>query len=421
MNFNGAFLAEDFLKGYDDDVFEAINSEWKRQEQQIELIASENFVSKAVLSAIGSVCTNKYAEGYPGKRYYGGCEFVDKVEQLAIERICRLFDCKFANVQSHSGAQANFSVFYALMNPGDTFLGMELAMGGHLTHGAKVSVSGKWFNCVPYGLTSNGFIDYDSMRKLAREHKPKLILCGASAYSRKIDFAEVKKIANEVGAYMMADVAHYAGLIVTGCYPSPFPYADIVTSTTHKTLRGPRGGIILTNEETLAKKINSAVFPGVQGGPHMHTIAGKAVAFGEALKPAFKEYAKQIIKNAKVLAETLKKNEIDLVSNGTDCHMVLADLTSLGITGKDAEIWLDVAGITCNKNAIPFDPLPPSKSSGIRLGTPAMTTRGLKESEFKVIGELIAGILKTKENREEVIKSARNVTFEICQRFPIYK
>lgn len=421
MSFNGAFLADKFLKDYDNEIFEAINSELERQENQIELIASENFVSKAVLSAIGSVCTNKYAEGYPGKRYYGGCEFVDVVEQLAIDRICKLFNCKFANVQPHSGAQANFSVFYALMNPGDTFLGMELAMGGHLTHGAKVSVSGKWFNCVSYGLTEEGFIDYDNMRKLAKEHHPKLIICGASAYSRKIDFAEVKKIADEVGAYVMADVAHYAGLIVSDCYPSPFPYADIVTSTTHKTLRGPRGGIILTNDEALAKKINSAVFPGVQGGPHMHTIAGKAVAFGEALRPEFKEYAEQVIKNAKVLAETLKNNGINLVSNGTDCHMVLADLTSLNVTGKDAETWLDVAGITCNKNAIPFDPLPPSKSSGIRLGTPAMTTRGLKENEFKIVGDIIANILKEKENREEAIKAGRNTTLEICRRFPIYK
>lgn len=421
MSFNGAFLADEFLKDYDNEIFEAINSELERQENQIELIASENFVSKAVLSAIGSVCTNKYAEGYPDKRYYGGCEFVDVVEQLAIDRICKLFNCKFANVQPHSGAQANFSVFYALMNPGDTFLGMELAMGGHLTHGAKVSVSGKWFNCVSYGLTEEGFIDYDNMRKLAKEHHPKLIICGASAYSRKIDFEEVKKIADEVGAYVMADVAHYAGLIVSDCYPSPFPYADIVTSTTHKTLRGPRGGIILTNDEVLAKKINSAVFPGVQGGPHMHTIAGKAVAFGEALRPEFKEYAEQVIKNAKVLAETLKNNGINLVSNGTDCHMVLADLTSLNVTGKDAETWLDVAGITCNKNAIPFDPLPPSKSSGIRLGTPAMTTRGLKENEFKIVGDIIANILKEKENREETIKAGRNTTLEICRRFPIYK
>lgn len=421
MDFNGAFESESLLEKQDFEVFKSISDELVRQENQVELIASENFVSKSVLSAIGSVCTNKYAEGYPGKRYYGGCEFVDRIEQLAIDRICKLFKCSYANVQPHSGAQANFSVFYALMNPGDVFLGMELAMGGHLTHGAKVSVSGKWFNCIPYGLNADGIIDYDNMQKLAVEFKPKVIVCGASAYSQKIDFKKVREIADKVGSIVVADVAHYAGLIVADCYPSPFPYAHIVTSTTHKTLRGPRGGIILTNDESLAKKINSAVFPGVQGGPHMHTIAGKAVAFGEALKPEFKMYAKQVIKNAKVLAETLKKNGIDLVSNGTECHMVLANLISLGVTGKDAEIWLDRAGITCNKNAIPFDPLPPSKASGIRLGTPAMTTRGLKELEFEMIGNLIAKVLKAGNQIDSVINSVRSETLAICNKFPIYR
>ena len=414
MNFQGCFESNT-LSVQDADIFNAIRNELNRQESQIELIASENYVSKNVLSAIGSVLTNKYAEGYPGKRYYGGCQFVDQVETLAIERVCKLFGCKYANVQPHSGSQANFAVYFALMNPGDTYLGMELSMGGHLTHGSKVSVSGKWFNVKPYGIDVNGFIDYDQLRLLAKEHKPKLIVCGASAYSRTIDFKLIREIADSCSALVMADIAHYAGLIAAGLYPSPFPYADVVTSTTHKTLRGPRGGLILTNDEALAKKINSAIFPGIQGGPHIHTIAGKAVAFGEALTPEFKTYAQNVINNAKALCESLKKEGFKIVSNTTDCHMMIVDLTPAGITGKDAEVILDEAGITCNKNAIPFDKLPPTKTSGIRLGSAAMTTRGLGEAEFDALGTLIADVLKNKD-----ISKVRQTTLEMCRKFPCY-
>lgn len=419
IKFNGCYI-ENVVE--DSEIFSAIEKEWQRQENQIELIASENFVSKNVLSAIGSVCTNKYAEGYPRKRYYGGCEFVDDIEEIAIQRVCKLFNCKFANVQPHSGSQANFAVYYSLLNPGDTILGMDLSSGGHLTHGSKVSVSGKWLNAITYGVNNDGYIDYSAIENLALENKPKLIVCGASAYPRKIDFSAFRKIADNVGAYLMADIAHYAGLIASDIYPTPFPYADVVTSTTHKTLRGPRGGIILTNREELAKKINSAIFPGIQGGPHMHTIAGKAVAFGEALNSDFIEYSKQVIKNAKVLAEVLIDNGINVLSGGTDCHMVIADLRNINVSGKDAETWLDTAGITCNKNSVPNDPLPPTKTSGIRLGTPAMTTRGFIEEEFKTVGKIIVRVLKSDEsNREKIINEARAKTLELCAKFPLYK
>ena len=367
VKFNGYLLNESEIT--DKELFSSIKSELNRQQTQIELIASENFVSKEVLAAIGCVMTNKYAEGYLSKRYYGGCDFVDIAEKLAIERVCKLFKCKFANVQPHSGAQANLSVLYALSKPGDTILGMELAMGGHLTHGAKPTISGKWFNAVGYGLNKDGYIDYDQVEHLAKQHKPKVIIAGASSYSRKIDFKKFREIADEVGAFLFVDIAHYAGLIVADLYPSPMEYAHVVTSTTHKTLRGPRGGIILTNDETLAKKINSAVFPGVQGGPQMHSIAAKAVAFGEALRPEFKEYAKNVLENSAAMANRLKERGLDIVSGGTDSHLSVVDLTALSITGKIAETELEKAGITCNKNAIPFDKLPPSQASGIRIGS----------------------------------------------------
>lgn len=413
MHFLGAFNSDTLLKGYDDEVFHAINKELNRQESQVELIASENFVSLNVLSAIGSVLTNKYAEGYPGRRYYGGCEFVDEIESLAIKRACKIFNCNYANVQPHSGSQANFGVYFALLNPGDSFLGMELDMGGHLTHGSKVSVTGKWFNSVSYGIDEHGFIDYDQVRRLAIQTSPRLIVCGASAYSRKIDFLKMREIADEVGAWLMADIAHYAGLIAAGLYPSPFPHAHIVTSTTHKTLRGPRGGLILTNDEKLAKKIDSAIFPGIQGGPQMHTIAGKAVAFGEVLKPEFKQYAQNVVDNAKALCSSILRKGLKIVSGTTDCHMMIVDLSDIDINGKEAERMLDISGITCNKNAIPNDPLPPTKTSGIRLGTAAMTTRGLGQSEFDLLGNLIFDVLVNKKT-----DTARQATLEICKRFP---
>ena len=416
MEFFGSFYGNMLLQDKDPAVFDAIRSELSRQQSQIELIASENFVSLNVLSAMGSVMTNKYAEGYPGKRYYGGCEFVDDVERLAIERACKLFDCKFANVQTHSGSQANFAVYFALLNPGDTILGMDLSSGGHLTHGSPVSVSGKWFNAVSYGIGQDGLIDYNSVLELAERHHPKLIICGASAYSRTIDFAKMKEIADSVNALLMADIAHYAGLISSGLYPSPFPYADVVTSTTHKTLRGPRGGLILTNDEVIAKKVNSAVFPGIQGGPQMHTIAGKAVAFGEALRQEFKEYAANIIANAKALCSSLKENGFSIVSGDTDCHMMIVDLTATGVNGKEAEAMLDEAGITCNKNTIPFDKLPPTKTSGIRLGTAAMTTRGFGIREFKDVGNIIADVIKNRN-----IEAARQQTLSMCNDFLLYK
>lgn len=409
----------DFI--YDEEVAQAIIMEEQRQQSQIELIASENFVSQSVLAALGSVMTNKYAEGYPGRRYYNGCEFVDKVEQLAIDRICKLFGCKFANVQPHSGAQANLSVLYALTQPGDKILGMGLDMGGHLTHGAKPTISGKWFNAIGYGLDANGYIDYEQVESLAKEHQPKLIICGASSYPRKIDFARFRRIADSVGAYLLADVAHYAGLIVAGLYPSPVGHAHVITSTTHKTLRGPRGGIILTDDEQLAKKINSAVFPGVQGGPQMHTIAAKAVAFGEALEPEFAEYAQSVLSSSQAMANRFLELGLDLCSGGTDSHMMVVDLSSTGISGDIAANELEHVGITCNKNAIPFDKLPPARTSGIRLGTAAMTTRGFTTKEFEMVADLIVEVLRRygQDDYESVKTRVRAVVAKLCADFPL--
>ena len=378
----------------DPEIADAIRLELGRQRDEIELIASENIVSRAVLEAQGSVLTNKYAEGLPGRRYYGGCQFVDVAETLAIQRVTKLFGCRFANVQPHSGASANAAVFMALMAPGDTFMGLNLAAGGHLTHGSPVNMSGKWFKVVPYGVTrETQTIDLAEVRKLAQEHRPKVIVCGGSAYPRTIDFKGFRAIADEVGAYLMVDMAHFAGLVAGGVHPSPFPHAHVVTTTTHKTLRGPRGGVILTNDEELAKKINSAVFPGTQGGPLMHVIAAKAVAFGEALQPSFKLYAKAVVENAKVLAETLKARGLEIVAGGTDTHLMLVDLRPKKLTGKVAEQALGRAHITCNKNGIPFDPEKPAVTSGIRLGTPAGTTRGFGVAEFRQVGEMIAEVL----------------------------
>ncbi|PZO86989.1 MAG: serine hydroxymethyltransferase [Micavibrio aeruginosavorus] len=413
------------LQSADAEVYKAMQAELQRQQDQIELIASENIVSKAVLQAQGSVLTNKYAEGYPGKRYYQGCEHVDVTEQLAIDRLCKMFGCKFANVQPHSGANANLGVFMAVLQPGDTYMGMDLAHGGHLTHGCPVNFSGKWFNAVTYGINEQGLIDYDQVEKVALEHKPKMIVAGASAYARVIDFKRFREIADKVGAVLFADVAHYAGLIVGGAYPNAFPHAHIATTTTHKTLRGPRGGAIMTNDEDLAKKINSAVFPGLQGGPLEHVIAAKAVAFGEALKPEFKVYAQNVVANAKVLAETLKEGGLDIVSGGTDCHMMLVDLRPKKLTGKAADLALEHAGITCNKNSVPNDPEKPMVTSGIRLGTPAGTTRGFGPAEWKEIGKLILEVLdglaaNGAEGNAEVEKAARAKVKALCARFPIY-
>ncbi len=380
----------DFLTGFDPEVGNAVKAECARQQRGIELIASENFVSPAVMAAVGSVLTNKYAEGYPGKRYYGGCECVDVVENLAIERAKQLFGAQFANVQAHSGAQANTAVYFALLNPGDTVMGMNLAHGGHLTHGSPVNISGKYYNFVAYGVTDDtNVIDYDQVEKSAKECRPKLIVAGASAYPRIIDFKRLSEIAKSVGAYFMVDMAHIAGLVAAGLHPSPVPYADVTTTTTHKTLRGPRGGLILTNNEEIAKMINKAIFPGIQGGPLMHVIAGKAVCFGEALKPEFKEYQTQIVKNAAALADTLLSEGFDLVSGGTDNHLMLVDLRKVGITGKALEKQLDEVYITVNKNAIPNDPEKPFVTSGVRIGTPAVTSRGFKEADMKEIGKLI--------------------------------
>ncbi|MDR2107047.1 MAG: serine hydroxymethyltransferase [Holosporaceae bacterium] len=419
MSFAGYFINGTVR---DNELFAAVNDELRRQRDQVELIASENFVSEEVLSAIGCVMTNKYAEGYPGKRYYGGCKFVDVAEKLAVERVCRLFGCKFANVQPHSGAQANLSVFYALAKPGDVILGMGLAMGGHLTHGSAPTISGKWFRAVNYGVDEDGFTDYDQVRRLALEHKPKIIVAGASSYSRKIDFGRFREIADSVGAFLMADIAHYAGLIAAGLYPSPVGAAHAITSTTHKTLRGPRGGVILTDDEAIAKKIDGAVFPGVQGGPHMHIIAAKAVAFFEALQPSFKEYARNVLDNSIMMADRLKELGLNIVSGGTDCHMSVVDLTKLSITGKIAETELEEAGITCNKNAIPFDKLPPQQTSGIRIGSAAMTSRGLKTTDFKKIADLIYKVLSGygKPGHEELKKETRSETLRICGEFPLY-
>lgn len=414
------------LKDTDPEVAKIIQAEFDRQQNQIELIASENIVSKAVLEAQGSIMTNKYAEGYPGKRYYQGCEHVDKTEQLAIDRLCKLFDCNYANVQPHSGANANQGVFMALLEPGDTFLGMDLACGGHLTHGCPVNQSGKWFNAVTYGIDDQGMIDMDDVEKMALEHKPKLILAGASAYSRTIDFKRFREIADKIDAYLFADVAHYSGLIVGGVYPSPFPHAHVATTTTHKTLRGPRGGAIMSNDEELAKKLNSAIFPGLQGGPLEHVIAAKAVAFGEALQPDFKVYAKAVLDNARILADTLKEGGLDIVSDGTDCHMMLVDLRPKGLTGKAADLALEHAGITCNKNSVPNDPEKPFVTSGIRLGTPAGTTRGFGPAEWKEIGNLILEVLdglvaNGPEGNGEVEASVKAKVKALCEKFPIYK
>lgn len=416
----------DFEKGLaeeDQEITTAINRELQRQRDQIELIASENIVSKAVLQAQGSILTNKYAEGYPGKRYYGGCAFVDEVENLAIERAKKLFNAKFANVQPHSGSQANTAVYVALLQPFDTILGMSLDAGGHLTHGSKVSISGKWLKAVPYGVRKeDGLIDYDQVERLAQEHQPKLIIAGGSAYPRQIDFARFRRIADSVNAYLMVDMAHFAGLVAGGCHPNPLEYADVVTTTTHKTLRGPRGGMILTNNEELAKKINSAIFPGTQGGPLEHIIAAKAVCFKEDLSESFKAYAAQVVKNAKVLGDVLKQRGLDLVSGGTDTHLLLVDLRPKGLTGNVVAQKLEEAHITCNKNAIPFDPQPPKITSGIRVGTPAGTTRGFKEKEFTLIGNWIGDIIDALAagNAEKTIEEIRQKVLTLCGKFPIY-
>ncbi len=407
------------LQQNDREVYEAVMNEINRQRNKIELIASENFVSETVMEANGTPLTNKYAEGYPGKRYYGGCEFVDVVENLAIERAKELFGAQYANVQAHSGAQANMAVFFALLTPGDTVLSMSLAHGGHLSHGSPVNMSGKYFNIVPYGVTEDtNTIDYDELRKLAIEHKPKLILAGASAYPRVIDFEKFAEIAKEVGAYLMVDMAHIAGLVAAGCHPSPIPYADVVTTTTHKTLRGPRGGLILTNDEELAKKFNKAIFPGIQGGPLMHTIAAKAVCFKEALSPEFKTYQQQVAKNAKALAEGLVSEGFKLVSGGTDNHLMLVDLTETGVTGKEAEKLLDEVGITVNKNAIPFDTKSPFITSGIRIGTPATTSRGFKEDDMAEIAKLIKLTLTDFENSQDEVRARVKA---LCGKYPLYE
>jgi len=414
------------LKQADPDLYDGILKELRRQQNQIELIASENIVSKAVLEAQGTILTNKYAEGYCGKRYYGGCEFVDIAESLAIERAKKLFNAEFVNVQPHSGAQANGAVQLALLQPGDTLMGMSLDAGGHLTHGAAPAMSGKWFNSVQYGVRKeDGLIDFEQVERLAKENKPKLIIAGGSAYPRAVDFAKFRAIADEVGAILMVDMAHFAGLVAGGVHENPLKYADIVTTTTHKTLRGPRGGMILTNREDLAKKINSAVFPGLQGGPLMHVIAAKAVALGEALKPEFKEYAKNVVTNAKVLGETLIARGLNLVSGGTDTHLVLVDLRPKHLTGKLAAKSLELAHMTCNKNGIPFDPEKPTVTSGIRLGTPAGTTRGFKTEEFKLIGNLIGDVLDglsaNPEDNTAAEEKAKAKVLELCARFPIYE
>ena len=407
------------LKTSDSEIADAITKEIGRQKDHIELIASENFVSPAVMAAMGSQLTNKYAEGYPGKRYYGGCEYVDIVETLAIERAKKLFGCTYANVQPHSGAQANMAVFFALLQPGDTFMGMNLNHGGHLTHGSKVNISGTYFNPVPYGVDERGFIDYDEVRRIAKECKPKLIVAGASAYARKIDFKRFREIADEVGAYLMVDMAHIAGLVATGYHESPIPYAHVTTTTTHKTLRGPRGGMILSSEEFAKEhKLNKSVFPGTQGGPLMHVIAAKAVCFKEALEPDFKEYAGRIIENAQALANGLMKRGFHLVSGGTDNHLMLVDLQNMGVTGKDAEKLLDAANITCNKNTVPNDPTSPNVTSGIRLGTAAITTRGMKAEDMDVIAEaiylLITDVDKNKGRAMELVKS-------LTEKYPLYE
>ena len=409
----------------DPELAAALHGELRRQQDQIELIASENIVSRAVLEAQGSVLTNKYAEGYPGRRYYGGCEYVDIAEQLAIDRTKKLFDCAFVNVQPHSGAQANQCVLMALCKPGDTIMGLSLSAGGHLTHGAPPNLSGKWFNAVQYGVRrEDGLIDFDELERLAREHRPRLIIAGGSAYPRFLDFARFRRIADEVGAYFQADMAHFAGLVAGGVHPSPVPHAHVVTTTTHKTLRGARGGMILSNDLDLGKKINSAAFPGLQGGPLMHAIAGKAVALGEALEPSFKVYAQAVVDNARTLARTLLDNGFDIVTGGTDTHLMLVDLRPKGLTGKAAEASLDRAGVTCNKNGVPFDPEKPTITSGIRLGTPAATTRGFGPAEFRQVGEMITrvldGLVANLDDNAAVESEVRDEVRALCRRFPIY-
>ncbi len=425
----GAFVEDRFftarLAESDPELAAAIGGELRRQQDKIELIASENIVSRAVLEAQGSVLTNKYAEGYPGRRYYGGCEFVDVVEQLAIDRAKRLFGCEFVNVQPHSGAQANQCVLLALCRPGDTILGLALAAGGHLTHGAPPNLSGKWFNAVQYGVRrEDGLIDYDQVERLAREHRPKLIIAGGSAYPRIIDCERFRRIADEVDAYFLVDMAHFAGLVAGGVHPSPLPYAHVVTSTTHKTLRAGRGGMVLTNDPEIGKKINSATFPGLQGGPLMHAIASKAAAFGEALKPGFKSYSRTVVENARTLAAVLIEDGCDIVTGGTDTHLMLVDLRPKGLTGRVAEESLDRAGITCNKNGVPFDPEKPTVTSGIRLGTPAPTTRGFGPAEFRQVGTLISrvldGLAAGRGDNAAVEAAVRGEVRALCRRFPIY-
>ncbi len=413
------------LRDGDPDVFAAIGDELRRQRDQIEMIASENIVSRAVLEAQGSVLTNKYAEGYPGRRYYGGCEYVDVAEQLAIERAKSLFNCGYVNVQPHAGAQANEGVFLALVKPGETIMGMSLAAGGHLTHGAAPNISGKWFNAVQYGVRrEDARIDFDEVERLAEEHKPRLIIAGGSAYPRIIDFARFRAIADRVGALFMVDMAHFAGLVAGGVHPNPLEVADVVTTTTHKTLRGPRGGMILSNDADIGKKINSAIFPGLQGGPLMHVIAAKAVAFGEALRPEFKDYAARVVANARVLADTLVERGLDIVSGGTDTHLMLVDLRPKGLKGNLAEQSLERAGITCNKNGIPFDPEKPTVTSGVRLGTPAGTTRGFGTEEFarlgQLIGDVLDGLAANPDDNGAVERRVRAEVEELCRRFPVY-
>ena len=416
------------LKDSDPEVFATLSKELKRQQNQIELIASENIPSLAVLNAQGSVMTNKYAEGYPGRRYYGGCEYVDQAEEIALERVKKLFNCKYANLQSHSGAQANQAVFLALLQPHDTILGMSLASGGHLTHGAKPNISGKWFNAIQYGVKKDGndkdLIDYDEVEQLAKEHKPKMIIAGASAYPRIIDWKKFRRISDDVGAYFMVDMAHYSGLIAGKQYPNPIEHADVVTSTTHKTLRGARSAMILTNNEDLIKKINSAVFPGLQGGPLMHVMAAKAVTFGEALKPEFVQYCKNVIANAKVLSEVLVQRGFRIVTGGTDSHIVWLDLTPKNLTGDKAEKLLEDVGIACNKNAIPYDPNPPKITSGLRFGTPAATSRGFNTKDFHTVGNMIADILDSllleESEREEICTTTSKKVIDLCSNYPIY-
>lgn len=422
---DAGFFTED-LSTRDPELFGSITNELGRQRDEIELIASENIVSKAVMQAQGSVMTNKYAEGYPGRRYYGGCQFVDVAENLAISRACELFACDFANVQPNSGSQANQGVMQALLQPGDTILGMSLDAGGHLTHGAKPNQSGKWFNAIQYGVRKqDNLLDYDQVQDLANEHKPKMLIAGGSAIPRQIDFARMREIADSVGAYLHVDMAHFAGLVAAGVHPSPFPHAHVATTTTHKTLRGPRGGMILTNDEALAKKFNSAIFPGIQGGPLMHVIAGKAVAFGEALRPEFKTYQQQVIKNAQALADQLMKGGLDIVTGGTDTHVMLVDLRPKGVTGNITDAALGRAHITTNKNGIPFDPEKPTVTSGIRLGTPAGTTRGFGEAEFREIGDLIVEVVdglaaNGPDNNSAVEAAVKAKVANLCARFPIY-